>query len=98
MENRNSAAQAVDKAAHSSAADKAKGHAEEIIGKVKEKVGSVIGDRKLEEKGAAQRVEGKKDQLKGEIKEKIEDAKGYVKAGVEVVKEKVDDLRHKAKK
>lgn len=98
MENKNSAAQAVDKAANSATADKAKGHTEEVIGKVKQKVGSVIGDRELEAKGAAQRAEGKKDQLKGEIKEKIEDAKDYVKAGVEVVKEMVDDLRDKVKK
>lgn len=95
MEDRNRVSSAVDKTVHSSAADKAKGHVKETIGKVKEKVGSAIGDKKLEEKGAVQRVEGKTDRAKGEIKEKIEDVKGYVKAGAEVVKEKVDQARDK---
>ncbi|MES2490697.1 MAG: CsbD family protein [Pseudomonadota bacterium] len=78
--------------AHSGAVDKAKGHTKEVIGTVKEKVGSLIGDHELEAKGHLQSAEGKKDQLKGEIKEKIEDAKDAVKAGVEVIKEKVNKV------
>ena len=85
----------VDDAAHSAAADKAKGHAKEVIGKVKEKVGHAIGDHELEARGVMQNAEGKTDRLKGEIKEKIEDIKGTVKAGVEVVKEKIAEVRSK---
>jgi uncharacterized protein YjbJ (UPF0337 family) len=81
--------------AHSASADKAKGHVKEVIGKAKEKIGSAIGDHKMEHKGQVQNLEGKKDRLKGEIKEKIDDAKQHVKAGVEVVKEKIDEARHK---
>lgn len=79
--------------AHSGKVDKAKGHTKEIIGSVKEKVGSVLGDKELEAKGHLQNAEGKKDRLKGEIKEKIEDAKDTVKAGVELIKEKVSDAK-----
>ena len=86
---------AVDDAAHSGAVDKAKGHTKEAVGKIKEKVGSVIGNRELETKGQLQRAEGKKDQMKGEIKEKIEDVKDRVQAGVEVVKEKIDQARNR---
>ncbi|WP_366946412.1 CsbD family protein [Nevskia sp.] len=59
-----------------------------MIGSIKAKVGSLIGDKELEAKGHVQNAEGKKDRLKGEIKETIEDVKDKVKAGVEVVKEK----------
>lgn len=84
-----------DKATHSAAADKAKGHANEVIGKVKAKVGSLTGDRELEAKGHAQHAEGKVDRMKGEIKEKIDDAKDAVKAGVEAVKDKINEVRGK---
>jgi len=86
---------AADKAAHSAAADKAKGHANQVVGTVKEKIGKLIGDDELAAKGTVQHAEGKKDQLKGEIKEKIEHAKDTVKAGVEVIKEKIHDVRGK---
>jgi uncharacterized protein YjbJ (UPF0337 family) len=82
-------------AAHSAAADKAKGHSKEVIGKIKEKVGSAIGDHELEAKGHLQNAEGKKDRLKGEIKQEIEDVKDKVKAGVEVVKDKINEARGK---
>ncbi|GAC1625455.1 MAG: hypothetical protein NVS9B10_12380 [Nevskia sp.] len=85
----------VDDAAHSAAADKAKGHTKEVIGKIKEKVGHAIGDHELEAKGLLQNAEGKSDRLKGEIKEKIEDMKDTVKAGVEVVKDKIAEVRGK---
>ena len=94
--NRVSPERAADRVVNSASADKAKGRVEQAIGKIKQKVGSVVGNEKLEAKGAIQRAEGKKDELKGEIKEKIDDAKSYVKAGVEVVKEKVDEVRRKA--
>jgi uncharacterized protein YjbJ (UPF0337 family) len=84
---------AADRVAHSGAADKAKGHVKETVGKVKEKVGKAIGDKELEGKGLIERAEGKQDRLKGEVKEKLEDLKDHVKAGVEVLKEKVKDLR-----
>ncbi len=78
------------------AKDKTKGRVNETIGKVKDKIGSVTGDRDLQVKGQAQTAEGKKDRLKGEIKDKVEDAKDYVKAGVDVVKDKMsrDKSRH----
>jgi uncharacterized protein YjbJ (UPF0337 family) len=82
-------------AKNSAAADKAKGHAKEFAGTVKEKVGRAIGDDELEAKGYAQNAEGKVDRAKGEIKEKVEDVKSKVKAGAEIVKEKVDELRNR---
>ena len=82
-----------DKATTSAAADKAKGHTNEVIGTVKAKVGSLTGDRELEAKGHAQNAEGKVERVKGEIKEKIDDAKNAVKAGVEAVKDKIDEAR-----
>lgn len=90
---RSQAHDAADDAAHSATADKAKGRVNETIGKVKSKIGNAFGDRDLEARGDAQRIEGKKDRLKGEIKEKVEDAKEYVKAGAEVVKEKITGKR-----
>ncbi|MDB5976959.1 MAG: CsbD family protein [Nevskia sp.] len=86
---------ATEDAAHSASADKAKGRVKEAVGKVKEKVGGAIGDHELEAKGTAQRVEGKKDRLKGEIKDKIDDVKEHIEAGVEVVKDKIDEARGK---
>lgn len=95
MSNAQAAKNAVDDVRSSAAADKAKGHANETIGKIKAKVGSVIGDEELEAKGHVQNAEGKKDRLKGEIKEKIEDVKDKVKAGVEVVKDAVSGSNKK---
>ena len=82
-----------DKATNSAAADKAKGRTDEVIGKVKAKVGSLTGDRELEAKGHAQNAEGKVERLKGEIKDKIDDTKDAVKAGVSAVKEKINEAR-----
>lgn len=84
---------AADDVAHSGKIDKAKGHVKEVIGATKEKIGSLIGDRELEAKGQMQNAEGKKDRLKGEIKETYEDVKDKVKAGVEVIKDKIDAAR-----
>lgn len=77
------------------AADKAKGRANELIGKVKTKVGSITGDRDLEAEGYAQNAEGKTGRMKGEIKEKIDDAGNMVKAGVGAVKDKIAEVRRK---
>lgn len=82
-----------DEIAHSGKADKAKGHTKEVIGSAKEKIGSLIGNDELQAKGHLQNAEGKKDRLKGEIKETIEDVKDKVKAGVEVIKDKLHDAR-----
>jgi uncharacterized protein YjbJ (UPF0337 family) len=90
---RNDAERLAKDAKNSAAADKAKGRTNEVIGKVKAKVGRAIGDDELEAKGHVQNAEGKKDRAKGEIKETIEDVKSKVKAGAEVVKEKVDEMR-----
>ncbi|WP_374679726.1 CsbD family protein [Hydrocarboniphaga effusa] len=70
-------------------ADKAKGHSKEFAGKVKEKVGDLIGDDEMAARGTVQRADGKKDRLKGEIKDKVEDVKVTAKAGVEAVKDKL---------
>jgi len=86
---------ATEKATHSAAADKAKGHVKEVVGKAKEKIGGAIGNHNMEDKGTAQRIEGKKDRLKGEIKDKIEDVKSHIEAGVEVVKDKIHEARSK---
>lgn len=75
--------------------DKAKGHAKEVIGTAKAKLGHLIGNEKLEAKGRAQNADGKKDRLKGEIKETVSDVKDKLKAGVAVVKDKIDEVRHR---
>ncbi len=80
-------------AANSASADKAKGRTNEVIGKVKAKVGSITGDRDLEAKGHVQNAKGKTERLKGEIKEKITDAKNLFKAGAGAVKDKFNDAR-----
>lgn len=85
----------IDDAAHSGKADKSKGRVKEVIGSVKANVGKAIGDEELEAKGHLQNAEGKKDRLKGEIKEAAEDVKDKVKAGVEVVKDKVREVRNR---
>ncbi len=80
---------AVDQAAHSASADKAKGQTKQFVGGVKEKVGNLVGDDELAAKGAVQRADGKIDEIKGHIKETIEDVKDHIKAGAEVVKDMI---------
>ncbi len=94
-ETKTRAKDAADDVVHSGNVDKAKGHTKEVIGSIKEKVGSLVGDHKLEAKGHLQNADGKTDRMKGEIKEKIEDAKDTVKAGVAVVKDKINEVRGK---
>lgn len=84
-----------NKADQSGATDKAKGHANETVGTVKAKIGSLIGDRELEAKGHAQNAEGKAQRIKGEVKEAIDEAVDKVKAGAEVVSDKIKEVLHK---
>jgi uncharacterized protein YjbJ (UPF0337 family) len=67
--------------------DRIEGAADKIEGDIKEGVGELTGDRKLE-------AEGKVDRVKGDIKDGIAD----VKDKVDDVKDKVDDLFHKKDK
>jgi uncharacterized protein YjbJ (UPF0337 family) len=83
------------KADHSGATDKAKGHANETIGTVKSKIGGLIGDHELEAKGDAQNAEGKAQRVKGEVKEAIDETVEKVKAGAEVVSDKIKEVLHK---
>lgn len=73
--------------------DKGKGRIKEAVGTVKEKVGRALGDRDLEARGIVQQGDGKKDRAKGEIKEKVEDAKATVRAGAEMIKDKLSGDR-----
>lgn len=72
--------------------DQAKGKTNETLGKIKQKVGSLIGDNELEAKGAVQNADGKAQKAKGEVKEAVHDTVQKVKAGVEVAKDKVKDV------
>jgi uncharacterized protein YjbJ (UPF0337 family) len=85
--------EAADEAARSGKVDKTKGYAKEVVGSVKARFGSVIGSEKLEAEGHLQNAEGRKDRMKGEIKETIEDLKDKAKAGVEIVRDKIHDIR-----
>lgn len=76
-------------------ADKVKGRANELIGKVKTKVGSITGDRDLEAEGYVQNAEGKTGRMKGAIREKLDDAGNMVKAGVGAVKDKIAEARRR---
>ena len=92
---RKQARDAADRISTTASADKAKGRTNEVVGKAKAKVGELIGDRELQVKGEAQKSEGKAQRIKGEVKEAIDDAKDLVRAGIEVAKEKVAELRNK---
>jgi uncharacterized protein YjbJ (UPF0337 family) len=52
-----------------STVDKAKGHANEAIGKAKEKLGAAVGSDEMEAKGIAQNIKGKAQVGIGEAKE-----------------------------
>lgn len=70
--------------------DKVKANVDQGKGEVKETVGKVTGDEKLE-------AEGKKDKVLGKLKEAAEDVKDKVaeKAGdvKDAIEDKVDDLK-----
>ncbi|WP_408873034.1 CsbD family protein [Gluconobacter roseus] len=62
----------------SSMEDKIKGVANQATGKVKEEVGHMTNDKKLEGEGVAQNIKGKVQQTTG-------DAKDAVKSGVDKI-------------
>lgn len=51
--------------------DQIRGRAREATGKLKKKVGQVIGNPRLESEGAMQEVEGKAQKTVGDIKRKV---------------------------
>jgi uncharacterized protein YjbJ (UPF0337 family) len=53
-----------------------KGKAENLKGRVKQAVGSLSGDKKLEAEGAVDRVKGAAREKVGEAKRKLDDAAG----------------------
>ena len=53
--------------------DKAEGTGKKAMGAVKEKVGEVIGNPDLRDKGTAERLEGKIQDKVGDIKKVFED-------------------------
>jgi uncharacterized protein YjbJ (UPF0337 family) len=67
-----------------SATDKIKGIANQVGGKMKEGVGKVIGNEKMQVEGAAQQVKGKTQQKVGE-------AKDVVKGSADKIAEKAHD-------
>ncbi|AQS91039.1 CsbD family protein [Gluconobacter sp. LMG 1744] len=60
----------------SSIEDKIKGVANQVTGKIKEEVGHVTNDEKLEAEGIAQN-------LKGKVQKGVGDAKDTVKSGID---------------
>ncbi|MDN5763509.1 MAG: CsbD family protein [Microlunatus sp.] len=56
-----------------SASDKAGGKADELKGKVKEKVGDATDNRDLQAEGVADQASGKAEQVKGDVKQAGED-------------------------
>ncbi|GBR54406.1 CsbD family protein [Gluconobacter sphaericus] len=60
----------------SSIEDKIKGVANQVVGKVKEEVGHITNDKKLEGEGVAQN-------LKGKVQKATGDAKDAVKSGID---------------
>ncbi|MCW2883487.1 MAG: hypothetical protein QOE54_2622 [Streptosporangiaceae bacterium] len=56
-----------------SAADKARNKAEEIKGKVKEKTGKAVGNKRLEAEGKAERAKGDVKQSGEKIKDVFKD-------------------------
>lgn len=57
-----------------SGTDKIKGVANQAGGKIKEKVGEAVGNKKMQGEGMAQQVKGKAQQKIGEAKSSIKDA------------------------
>lgn len=54
--------------------DRVAGSAKVIKGKVKEAIGNVVGDSKLEAEGKADKIEGKVQNAVGGLKDTIKDA------------------------
>ncbi|MCJ2029573.1 CsbD family protein [Methylobacterium sp. J-043] len=64
----------------SSTTDKIKGAANEVAGNVKQGVGNLTGNDKLQAEGKAQEVEGKTQRTVGEAKEGVKNAADAVKS------------------
>jgi len=57
-----------------SAMDKAKGHANEAIGNVKQVAGKATGSKKLQVEGKVQELKGEGQKAKGEFKDAVKKA------------------------
>ncbi|CAO4151886.1 hypothetical protein LPLAFNJD_LOCUS3557 [Methylorubrum aminovorans] len=64
----------------SSTTDKIKGAANEVAANVKQGVGNLTGNEKLQAEGKAQEVEGKTQRTVGEAKEGVKNAADAVKS------------------
>ena len=64
----------------SSTTDKIKGLANEAVGNVKQGVGKVTGDAKLQAEGVAQETKGEAQQAAGKVKDGVKDAADTVKS------------------
>ena len=58
---------------NSSTKDRAKGRAQEVKGKVKEKAGRAVGNPRVEDEGTAEKVGGKVRRKVGEVKRVFEE-------------------------
>jgi uncharacterized protein YjbJ (UPF0337 family) len=68
--------------AMSSTTDKASGLANEIIGKAKQGIGSVVGSDKLQAEGAAQEVKGEAQKAVGDTKSAVKEGANKAAAAV----------------
>jgi uncharacterized protein YjbJ (UPF0337 family) len=64
----------------SSTTDKIKGLANEAAGNVKQGIGKMTGDTKMQAEGAAQEAKGEAQQAAGKVKDGIKDAADTVKS------------------
>lgn len=51
-----------------------KGAVKDVVGKVQEEAGRLVGNKKQQAKGVQKQVEGKAEKLLGDIKEVVHDA------------------------
>jgi len=54
--------------------DEIKGKGKEVIGGAKEKLGKLVGDRELENKGSQERFDGKVQEKVGKVRRKVGEA------------------------
>ena len=54
--------------------DQVKGEAKDVVGKVQEEVGKVIGSKKQQIKGLSKQISGKAQKGVGDIKQAVEDS------------------------
>ena len=66
----------------SSTTDKIKGAANEVAGNVKQGVGNLTGNDKLQAEGKAQEVEGKTQRTVGEAKDGVKNAADKIKRSI----------------